>query len=127
MLEQNPPEALSDQEEGSPELWGCWKGLVSFEAVPREALLGISFCAAFIHPSQHPSASCTCSSAIAHAFFSKLPLRVPCLVSWWHPLASLHFTHVFLVLLIFCVHPGQKSLFCSSLSLAAISPGLGCR
>lgn len=37
------------------------------------------------------------------------------------------FLPVFLVLLIFCLHPGQQSLFCSSLSLAAISPGLGCR
>lgn len=71
--------------------------------------------------------------APAQAFFSKLPpcswlsLRVPGLVSWCIRCILPAFLPIFLVLLIFCLHPGQQSLFCSSLSLTAISPGLGCR
>lgn len=50
--------------------------------------------------------------------------------SWWPSLNSLQYinicqyTHILLVLLILLVHPGKKSVFCFSLSLAAMRPGL---
>lgn len=76
------------------------------------------------------SGSCRQQCHLPGILFSADLMLFSSSTSWWPSLNSLQYInicqyiHILLVLLILLVHPGKKSVFCFSLSLAAMRPGL---